>query len=475
MYLWWRFFYWLIDTDAVVALSAAAVDIVGLFKGDPYARNLVEGFGSVVYSGWPHHERGWINLHLSRFSSKLRARFDRSLPVPRLRAGSLPARPVRVGIVGRFRGALGFPISLFAGAPGDIELHVFDIPFAGAAAPYLEALCARYVSLPLEDGLSAHGAASLARAINDSQLDFLVNVHAKQDVYRLMDDLETPCIANYCSGCDIIHHQNVDFQIYCQPQADYFVREDRLFCGTTRSFFSDQFMGAFSGYFDLRGLDLSGHPDWRAREPLCVFHGSLYKLASPHFLRQVFGLLLEDSTLEFVFMGKDDGQALSTIRSVARERGVEARVHYEGQFDSTRDASGNVADPGWIRMVSYLKRARLSPDPWPLGGASSRFETYALGVPSVSIALKVDPSSWGRPQELASEVPSMHVPLGRASSVDQYMKLCRKCLYDEDYATRLAAEQTQMAKRLADPALWWNEILQSYCRWRSRAVAGHRS
>src|SRR5438552_2339388 len=82
----------------------------------------------------------------------------------------------------------------------------------------------------------------------------------------------------------------------------------------------------------------------------------------------------------------------------APQCGVSSRVHYEGAFESARSKSGVVADHGWSKLCSYLADARLAPDPWPIGGASARFEAYAMGVPSVHMAVRFDEASWGRPQ-----------------------------------------------------------------------------
>src|SRR5207249_546271 len=117
------------------------------------------------------------------------------------------------------------------------------------------------------------------------------------------------------------------------------------------------------------------------------------------------------------------------------------QVRYEGSFSGLRGSDGHIDDPGWKRLVSLLGRARLSPDPWPVGGGSSRVESYLLGTPCVHMGVRFDPASWGRPQYSECEVPALLIPSGTAYSWDEYRSLCKKCLYDKAFADALVAEQ----------------------------------
>jgi hypothetical protein len=238
-----------------------------------------------------------------------------------------------------------------------------------------------------------------------------------------------------------------------------------MFCGTTRATFRRHRLWPIDGHFDVRGLTGGIVRPWRARRPLITYHGSLYKVATPSYLRCLFGLLADDSSLEFVLMGKDDGNSLATVTTLAREHGVSSRVHYDGVFSAMRDENGDVTDPGWHRLIGHLEQARLAANPWPIGGGSSRVENYILGVPCIAIRARVDRESWNRTQLIICQVPGLHVEGGTATSEDEYVATCKRALYDEAFADALASRQRARARVLTDPAHAWAEIVGGYRRW----------
>src|SRR5207247_9553140 len=134
---------------------------------------------------------------------------------------------------------------------------------------------------------------------------------------------------------------------------------------------------------------------------------------------------------------KDWSDATARIARAARHFRVEDRVHYAGAFDATRSTTGAVVDPGWTRLKSYLADARLAPDPWPVGGASARFEAFAMGVPSVHMAVRFDEASWGRPQLSVCEVPHMLIPQAAVTTVHEYRAVAERRLYDQAFARTL--------------------------------------
>jgi hypothetical protein len=314
----------------------------------------------------------------------------------------------------------------------------------------------------------------VASAINGASLDLLVNIGDRRESYELIDRLSVPCVANYCTGSDLLHHAGLDFQFHGQPQPDFFVREDRMFSGMTRAAFSPRPVFAITGYYDRRGLDpRAPRPRWSDREPLIVFHGSLYKLAHPAFLGCLFDLLAADSALEFVMVGKDFAGALERILSESARRGLGARVHYEREFSAVRDADGNVPDAGWHHLLSLLQRARLAADPWPVGGGSSRFEAYLAGTPSAHMGIRIDRESWGRAQAAVCDILFLNVPRATAFDETGYREIARRCLYDGAFADAVAAEQREVAVRLSDEAAWWTQLRTLYERW--ARGAGHPS
>jgi hypothetical protein len=300
-----------------------------------------------------------------------------------------------------------------------------------------------------------------------------MSIGHKPEVYDILDRLDAPCLTNYCAGSDLIHHDALDIQFHGQPEADYFVRGRRMFCGTTRAPFSNGFIHTITGYIDPRGLLGAPRKPWRGRRPLIVCHGSLFKYAAPEFLDVVFHWLKNEPATELVLMGRDYQGALDSIRRQAEAAGMSGRVRYEGHFSAVRDDEGNVSAAGWKALLEWLADARLAPNPFPLGGGSARYEAYAMGVPAPHLGVRFDPASWARPQPSICEIPSMLVPRGTASSLDEYRALGLRCLRDETFADALAADQLAVARSITDGDRWWREIVEGHEQW-LQWIAGGR-
>jgi hypothetical protein len=415
----------------------------------------------MVRSGWPGHQAGWINLHASRWLQLSRRRAAGATSQARLAPRAGANGEMRVGILGAFSGLLSFPRDLFADIPDGITVCIFDMPFRGQSAEFLRPLVTEYVPLP--EGAGQIDAA--ARAADAADLDLLMVIGPTVEAYQLLDRVRTRVVMNYCTGSDLMHHERLDFQMHGQPQADYFVKDRSMFCTLTgRALPGATVLPIDIGFYDRRGLPLSG-PPWCDREPLIVFHGSLYKLAFPGMLDTVLSLLADDSNVSLALVGKDDGAALEAIRREAAKRGVAARVHYEGSFSAVRDDRAGVSDPTWNRLIELLSKARLAPDPFPIGGGSSRFEAYALGAPSVHLGVRFDEDAWGRPQDAACDVLFLNTTLGTAFDRDDYRRVAQRCLSDASFADALAAEQLAVAARLVDARAWWTRLRSAADGW----------
>ncbi|MBY0493486.1 MAG: hypothetical protein K2Y23_04675 [Cyanobacteria bacterium] len=421
----------------------------------------------IVQSGWPRHQEGWINLHASRWLRLSRRRAARSSSGERVALRAAGDR-WRVGMVGEFSGLLSFPKELFTRIPDGIDVFIFDRPFRGGSGGFLKPLVAGYCELPA--GADQNDAA--ARSIDEADLDMLMVIGPKPDAYELLDRVRTRAVMNYCTGSDLMYHERLDFQMHGQPQADYFVRNERMFCGLTMRPLSDAVVMPIEiGFYDRRSLPVTAGPSWSDRDPLIVFHGSLHKFARPRVLDAILPLLAEDTSVSLALMGRDIDRSLEAIMTAARARGVESRVHYEGSFSAVRDETAGVADPGWTRLVNLLQKARLAPDPFPIGGGSSRFEAYVLGAPSVHLGVRFDDAALGRRQDSACDVLFLNTKKGTAFDVAEYRRLCSACLHDGDFAGALAAEQYAIADSLTDSHAWWIRLRTTCETWRRQCSA----
>jgi hypothetical protein len=455
---WWRAVYAAIGNRFTLSCAGVVLDAIAALRGPAASAHLLGVIEQrFAHSGWPIYERGWINLHMSRVVSLLRRR-GRTTPATRARDARVPPR---IGFVGRFVGLLGFPKELFDACP--VELVIADISHEGRAASYLKQPGRHYAAFDLDGGKASP--ADVAAFINQSQVDLLINIGQKEEAFDILDGVDTPCVANFCAGSDLMHHHNVDLQFHGQPEADYFVVDGRMFCGTTRSVMPSSPVRTITGYIDPRGLLSRPRRPWREREPLVVCHGSLYKFAAPRFRDVLMQILVRNPEARLAMMGRSDGAALAAMQDAAHAAGVADRFAYHGSFSAMRGDDGALSDPGWQRLVELLDQARLAPNPFPLGGGSARFEAYASGVPSVHLAVRFDEDAWGRWQPGTCEIPSLLAPLGTARSVEEYLALCDRVLTDEAFADALAAEQLALARNVGDAPRWWTEILEGYAHW----------
>ena len=467
----WRAVYGVLESDLFVAIVTLALAVGSALFG-PAVHTHFDGWFDrlLVRSGWPYHVRGWTNLHMARALTRIRRRRRGGVQTVTHAVGGRTRHPgnrerLRIGVVGAFRGLLSFPADLFRGAPSEVEVVAFDIPYRGRAASFLEPHVSAYAPVLADEPTTAYASAiqNAARRIIEHDCDVLLNVNEKLPAYDLIDALDHSRIAHYCNGSEPLYHDKVRLQFYPQPEADYFVRKERLFCTTTRTDFCRSRFVPIAPYYDLRTIDAGAAPGWQPREPLVTFHGSLYKLASPVYLEVLFRLLSEDRALSFRFMGKDNGSALAGILAGAKRWNLGDRVSYEGEFQSDRDADGVVSDPGWIKMQTLLRRARLQANPWPLGGGSSRVEAYACGVPCIALRTSFEERHWNQPQPVVCDVPAIHAHSGSAVDTEDYLDRCRRCLYDEGWFDRVVAEQRSVLRTVTDPARWWLDVI-SACR-----------
>jgi len=463
MVLWWRLFYGTLRSRWCVALLRFLIFVADRVKRGA-ALAVIE---TRIGESWPRHVPGWVNIHMSALLWQLRRRSLSPQDRRRLNRVHRGSRPLRIGCFGAFSGALGFPVSLFEAFPSEHALFIYDLQYNGQLALSLDGLAQQYRPVNLETATAYSDAVrATADRINADDLDLLLIVRRKMDAYDVLDYVMTPCIANVCTGSDVSHHPNVDFNLYSQPAADFFLSGTDLFCGFTQRPVPGRIVYPSFLYYDPRDLDLTlTPPSWEERRPLIVFHGSLYKLASEPFLDCLFGVMAELSDVEFVFMGRGGDDFLRRIHGSARCWGVSERVHYEGAFQPIRDDEGHITDPSWDRLVALLRSARLAPDPWPIGGASARFEAYVLGVPTVHMGLRTDAASWGQSQPALYEIPRLLVPAGTTLSVDDYRALSVRCLVDGNFANELARVQRQRVLDISVPSEYWQMTLGAFDTW----------
>ena len=100
------------------------------------------------------------------------------------------------------------------------------------------------------------------------------------------------------------------------------------------------------------------------------------------------------------------------------------------------------------------------------GGASSRFEAYLCGAPSVHMGIDFERAKAGGREHTLIEVPDLLVPPATAYDPDGYLELCRRCLYEEAFADRVRRAQLEVARHVGDAGAWWSQLLDCHADWR---------
>jgi hypothetical protein len=411
--------------------------------------------------GWPRHiGTPWVNLQVQRLHWRVCQELEPRSAVPVTMRHSPRPDPARIGVLARLDHAFFFTQAFFRSAPDEATVFAFDFGSREATA---EASVGEVVES--YERFGEHEVAEVARAIERADLDLLLVDVRKTVLDDILDRINTPCVAFFCAEVHLRQHPKISFHLYHLEQADYLVRNNRMYCGTSRSWFSNQLIFPSSFPYSDQGLDSSSLPSWADREPLLFLHGRLRKASLP-YLDAVFGLLAADQDLHFMAAGGDASFSLDMFRRTARRYGAEGRFEYLGPYDPLRGEGGSLLDPAWRTVFDTLRRARVAPDPWPLAGGITRLEAFLCGTPVAHMGIDDDPLHWGRPQYmLTADHRALEISGATAFSPEEYVALCRRLLYDETFANEVAAKQLEVATRVTDLNVFWQNLARCYRTW----------
>jgi len=416
----------------------------------------------VVWSGWPFTQ-GWVSVHASRFAATVEHKVW-GLPQVAVRPPApISNRPLRIGLLCNLHLTLGTQRPLFEAVPRDaIELHLFDRWAGHAGAEYLSPFAASYHALKNDSP------EVFADAINKAAPDILLSMLPRSIAYRTFELIDTPCIASVCTGSDLMHHPRVAYHVFTQPEFGYRVRDGEVFCDFTGRPFGGARAFESGLVCDARGLNAAPRRSWREREPLIVWHGSLYKLRAPRFLDLIFELLVLNPNVRFEYFGR--GPQVDDLARRAAAHGVADRLCHRGVAGFARDHHGELQPDTFAELRDALSRARFWPDSFPVGGASARFEAYVAGVPSVHMAPTADPPHGPYEDGSLLELPWLSAGAGVARSRDHYFEMAQRCLRDDAFADALVAEQDAVVAAVSDARAWWMHMRRCYDTWRQTAA-----
>ncbi len=459
------------SSPAYIAAASAAVRGMVRRRGTMAGQKLAEQ--CIGLAGFPFQR--WLgiedNIHSQAMRMRLWNRTGPFRPVPK-RPAVVRDGPLRVGYVSEL-GRGGDPAwahcTMF---PEDSRLFIFstrkweefDVPrlphvslssFVLSRVPGLQA--ARYGA---EREHYEQEMRRLAREVNACDLDILLlasfHLDEVNDLAMLVD---TPCIVVRLFGSAPSFHPKVDYCLYCQLHSSFpIVGTDMRSVFTGKSMGAEPCLNGMGPLYPDWGLTPENNPAWEDRPPWLLFHGNLVQLQGSRYLALIGDILEADREVRFRILGF--GEGLSTVMDTFARRGLSGQVQYLGEVDKALQRTGEFQK----RITSFLRDGRLEPDPWPWGGGQARVEAYQAGTPTVH--LRID-STGGVPsdEQMEFDVPDLEVPSATASSLEEYRNLCLKCLYDGDFARKVAQEQYSIARRVTDARAWWDNFFASYRHW----------
>lgn len=371
-------------------------------------------------------------------------------------------KPLKIGFVGALSANLVTPPSLFDGFPDHHELYIFDISLRGEHCSQFPEKRAYSVELFDLNEDYENAVCGLSRVINKRQLDMLFIAHHDFGQQRdLLDLVDTPYILNISSSSMLCNHPKVSASLVVQPRKDFFVKDGKMYSAYTGSYLGGEACWEGPFFFDGKEVSSAEIIPWEDRPPNIFFHGRLHKLESKLFLECMDCILNEDSNVKFIFAGNGE-KSVAEVFSFFERRGRKEQVVYLGEF--THDHGGGSA--GWKTLFENLNNARLAPNPWPVGGGSARVEAYVSGTPQVHLGMTPGEGNlFDTTGQTIVDLPFLNTELGTASGIEEYGLLCRKCLFDRDFAQLLVEQQYAVAKSNTDSARWWNENIAYYDRW----------
>ena len=367
---------------------------------------------------------------------------------------------LRVGIIGCVTLNALTPPTLLQAFPAEHDLYLYEVPYQDYASfqGLADGPCTlRTVHLDTPESIDA-----ACRMIEQDHIDVLLVAHPDHEQrLRLFSRATTPCLVMLCTGSYPSFHSKASFALYCQPRVDCRMEGHSLFSAYTGKAIPSEPCVHQPPFCDATGLGTTANTPWRERSPYMFFHGRLRKLADSPLLCLLWDLLDADPDLTFGFAGQGQEDAERILASAAA-RGHSLRVSYLGVFEQPFGR----ASSGWQELERNLQRARLAPNPWPIGGAMSRMEAYLCGTPTVHLGMRDDLSPFDVTDQTLIDIPSLAVPTGTARTLEEYAQLCRRCLYDETFADELTRQQLQTAEQLTNGQRWWRIFFNHIQEWR---------
>lgn len=421
---------------------------------------------------------GHYHAHVDKFFYSVKRLAYKTKEIPKRKNNFNERNMLKIGVIGMFGGITVYSKKFFEGFPDSCELFVFDIQLPnGSHAKWLEDRYTNYNLIFTYSGKSKSANYSKSRyeeeldisskLINESKIDILAIMTHGDLVYDIIDLIDTPCIVNVSAGSDVVHHSKVDIELCAQFQYDLYLKNNRLFCAITDKQFVHSKVYKSKFFYDLRGIEYENSLTWNEKENLIVFHGSLYKLGKKELLNAVFSILKSDKNLRFIYIGKNNFDEISLIKKEAEKMDISGQVEYGGEYQLAYDAQGNIIGKGWERVRDILTKAKVSINPWPIGGGCAVFEAYASGTPCITMA-KTATNNIRRGNYIlyaGGFLPALHIEQATAYSIKDYMEKCKKCIYNESFAKEIILRQKEIAKEVNDSNRWWNELILNYNDW----------
>lgn len=365
----------------------------------------------------------------------------------------LDNKRLKIGLIGRFSGLLGFPRELFENLPDNIDLYLYDLGFNNVYCKDYSKL-STYRELKLPDSLfNKDEYKQLTNTIDKDDLDSCVIVNdGKSYVYLLVDLLKTANLVSINTGSFPLFNKKCILQSYVQFQCGYTVDDNKIINTVTNKKIEPFIVDKELFYYDKRDISLMDVE--KDKSNIILFTGSLFKLKNKVFLKIISDILDEVKDSEFYFYGKNTFGGLEEIEEFFSTRKQKERIKYCGVYSVARDKDGNLQDSSWDDAVKIMRKAKVYVDAFPYTGGSTLIEAYGLGLPVVQI---IDDNNC---EFRGEDIRILRSDSGSANGTEDYKTLVVKILEDDSEVVQtIINEQNEIFNKLTNPANFWNRLV----------------
>lgn len=375
---------------------------------------------------------------------------------------------LRMGFMGIFGREAIFPREFFHILPENVEVYIYDLirpekrkfPYQGTKIfKNLEKVTYRKTPLLRHYMESKDNYPELLKMIEDDHLDVLLfTIHTF--TLPLFDRLTVPVILAHNMTSLPTPHLKCRVQSFVQPPWPYEVRNSQIWNLENNKSIQFPRVSAEAFIYNCRATRHFPLKSWNERKTQIYYAGNLKKINSGPFCELLAVLLNENRELRLVYRGGTHNVTVKEVQETFARFGIMERIEYRGRFELRIDKNGNyILDEDVKSAFTDLSESKLFLNTFPISGARSCMEAYALEVPVIH--LDAQGQNWLRNQSLVPfRLPMNLTNSGTACSIEEYQAKVQRVLDYPAFAQQIIREQNEILQKLTDPDRFWKILLE---------------